>query len=348
MGLLHFFFVIFLASSVFAAGKPSFSEVFPEFSTLNLSATMEKKDSKKFADLSYEQDRYYLSVQFGKVSQTQFDALKSFYGSRSQVAYQDTRSYDLSDFLPPSIQAVINQTFSPIFHNTDGLYSEKYEYLLDTDSGMDFWALRKNGLSTVTNCWNTTFENINAIVFGKNTYRLTVPSRWTAGDEVDAASKVIDRDDVQLWDMLVIREKSFVSEDSSMLMHTALFLNKNVVFEKTDSSENDPYRLSLVKDVLAKYKEIFGEHLIVEYRRATQPFLQTEVYMQDPIILELIKKLDASVNTDFISAGCETGMGGGCDMYLTTVVPTEIITYKKTGRGILKGPKNVLDRFSPL
>ncbi len=347
MRTFNFLVALLFSTSVFA-GELSFSTVFPEFADLNIAANVEKKNSKKFAELSYEQDRYYLSVQLGKVSQAQFDSLNAFYGSPSQVAYETSRKYDLSDFLPPSIQAVINQSFSPIFHITDGLYSQKYEYLLDTDSGMDLWALRKNGLSTVTNCWNTTFENLNAILFKKQTYRLTVPSRWTANDEVDIVSTVIADDDVQLWDMLVIREKSLVAEDTSMLMHTAIFLNKNVVFEKTDSSENDPYRMSLVKDVLAKYKEIFGDQLVVEYRRVVQPFLEKEYYVQDPIILELIKQQDATVNTDFIAAGCETGLGGGCDMFLTAVVPASIIIHKKTGRGILKAPKNVLDRFLPL
>ncbi len=347
MRTFNFLLALLISTSVFA-GDLSFSGVFPEFAKLNITANVEKKDSKKFAEFSYHQDRYYLSVSLGKVSQTHFDSLHAYYGARSQVAYDSQHNYDLSDFLPPSMQAVINQSFAPIFHNTDGLYSQKYEYLFDTDSGMDLWALRKNGLSTVTNCWNTTFENLNAILFNKQTYRLTVPSRWTANDEVDLVSQSIAEDDVQLWDMLVIRQKSSVAEDGAMLMHTAIFLNKNVVFEKTDSSENDPYRMSLVKDVLAKYKEIFGEQLVVEYRRVSQPFLEKEYFVQDPMILELIKQQDASVNTSFIAAGCETGLGGGCDMFLTTVVPTEIIIYKKTGRGILKGPKNVLDRFSPL
>ncbi len=348
MRTFNFLLTLLISTSVFA-GDLSFSVVFPEFAKLNIAANVEKKESKRFAELGYEQDRYYLSVNLGKISQTQFNSLQAFYGSRSQVSYESTRNYDLSDFLPPSIQAVTNQTFAPIEYSFGALHeATEYDYLQDTDSAVDLWALSKNGLMTQTNCWNTTFENLNAILFNKTTYRLFLPGRWTANDEVDSSSQLIQEKDLQPWDMLIIREKSSVAPDTAMLMHTALFINKNVVFEKTDTSENDPYRLSLVQDVLTKYKEVFGDQLVVEHRRATQPLFNEIPYMNDPIIQEIIKKYHPDVNTNFIASGCETGMGGGCDMYLEAVVPTEIIIYKKTGRGILKGPKNALDRFSPL
>ena len=348
MRTFSFLFLTFLTLSGFAATDLSFSQEFPEFAKLNLSAQVEQKTSKKFENLYELQNQYALKVNLGQISKIQYEYLMAHYGRRSQVSYDAKRNYDLSDFLPPSMQAVIDQTFTPVNYSFEMLYDEKFDSLLETDSGMDLWALRKNGLGTATNCWNTTFENLNAILFNKTTYRLTVPPRWTANDEVDTSSQVIAESDVQLWDMLVIREKSHLAEDFAMLMHTAIFLNKNVVFEKTDSSENDPYRMSLVKDVLAKYKTIFGDNLVVEYRRATLPFLAEETYLQDPIILELIKKNHPDVDTNFIISGCETGLGGGCDVYLTAVVPTEIITYKKTGRGVLKGPKRILESFSPL
>lgn len=350
MRSIHFVFIFLWAFTSYANEDLVFSKVFPEFSQLQIETVVQKKSSSKFAELYNDLDRYYLAAPLGTLTQQQFDYLIQFYGSRSKVSYEASRNYDLTDFLPPSIQAVINQTFNPIEYSFEPLYDEQYDSLLenDSDSAMDFWALRKNGLGTQTNCWNTTFENLNAILFNSTQYRLFLPGRWTANDEVDSNSQIIPFDDITTWDMLVIREKSFVAPDSAMLMHTAIFLNKNVVFEKTDSSANDPYRLSLVQDVLAKYKEIFGDQLVVEYRRVQKPFLNDTSYTMDPIVLNIIKKLHPQVDTNSIAAGCETGMGGGCDMYLQAVVPTEIITYKKTGRGILKGPKRVLDRFSPL
>lgn len=349
MRSIHFVFIFLWAFTSYANEDLVFSKVFPEFSQLQIEASVQKKSSTKFSELYNEQDRYYLTTSLGPLTRQQFDSLIQHYGSRSQVSFDAERSYELSDFLPPSIQAVINQTFSPIEHSFgESLYNEEYDSLLDSESAIDLWALRKNGLGTQTNCWNTTFENINAILFNSTTYRLFLPGRWTANDEVDANTQMISENEIQLWDILVIREKSFVVPDVAMLMHTAIFLNKNVVFEKTDSTENDPYRLSLAQDVLAKYKEIFGDQLVVEYRRVQKPFLSEMMYSSDPIVLNIIKKFHPQVDTNTIVAGCETGMGGGCDVYLQAVVPTEIIIYKKTGRGILKGPKRVLDRFSPL
>ncbi len=345
--LSHFVLVVFVWPT-FADESLPFEETFPEFAQLSIGARVEKKTSSKFDSLYSEQDKYYLSVSLEKLSKPQFDALRAQYGSRSQVPYQPERNYNLSDFLPPSMQAVIDQTFTPVSYSFEALNeTEEYEHLLESDSGVDFWALKKNGLGIQTNCWNTTFENLNAILFDKTEYRIYVPARWTADGDVDLHSEKIKQQDIKLWDMLIVREKSVNDGEIAMLMHTAILINENVVFEKTDSSENDPYRLSLVEDVVAKYQEIFGDRLVVEYRRATQAFPE-QPYLSDPIILSIIKKFHPEVNIDTIASGCETGMGGGCDMYHTSVVSTEIITYKKTGRGILRGPKSTLDRFSPL
>jgi hypothetical protein len=114
MSTLSFLLALLFSYSIIAE-ELSFPAVFPEFAKLSLDASVKKKDSKKFADLSNDQDRYYLSVPIGKISQTQFNSLNAFYGSQSKVTYDGSRNYDLSDFLPASIQTVINKTFSPFF-----------------------------------------------------------------------------------------------------------------------------------------------------------------------------------------------------------------------------------------
>ncbi len=52
-----------------------------------------------------------------------------------------------------------------------------------------------------------------------------------------------------------------------LLQHAAVYIDKDIYFEKTDSSRNDAYRLVAASEVEAKMKSLFGNGLRVEFRR---------------------------------------------------------------------------------
>lgn len=334
--------------TLWATSTVSIQESFPESLNWGLEPKITKEYDARFNELYEEEDRYFLKIDLGILTRDQFQNLKNHFGNKSEVPFSSLKNYQLSDFLPPSVQAVIDQSFNVATYNLDGIHNDpNIDKLLESDSGIDIWALQKNGLYNQINCWNTSFENINTILFNSKDYRLYLPGRWQAQDEIEEKTKIITVEEAQPWDLIVIRKKSAMDESASELMHTALVINSKIVFEKTDSTDNDPIRLSLLKDVLQKYQRLFEEDLVVEYRRALKPLGEIHP-LEDPIVLNLIKKYEPKIQFDWIYGGCETGLGGGCDYFLGELIHTKVIVSKKTGRGLLQGPRRALDRFSTL
>lgn len=353
---VSFFLAMVVLNSAFAREMLNPADAVPEVVAAGIPVTVTKLTDPRFAALNEAEDRYYLDIQFGQLTQAQYNSLRQMYGNRNFMTYDPARSYNLLDFLPASMQAVANQTFKRLNHNLEFLSSEEYDRLLenpDADYGMDLWALRKNGIETGANCWSTTIQNLNYIYFPQaNRYQLSLPGRWQA-DEVlkseDNSSAVADGSE-RVYDALLVSMSDTMIPDSAMLQHTAIHLGKKIIFEKTDSSENDPYRIALTRDVKAKYQRLMGDQLKLQSSRygkaelkVTTPYSESDV---PTVIADILQRISISPNE--ISSGCETGMGGGCDYYILQVKTAEVVVNPATKRGILKAPQTLLRRFESL
>lgn len=351
-----FALVLFTALSLNAQTRLNAKDVVPELVAMGLNPVVYKHTDRRQLKLSEPEDRYYLEIRFGNLSRGQYNALMAHFGNASQVPYNATRDYELLDFVHPSIQAVANQIYEPVYLTAGPSVSLMDAPGMSEDA--DMFAVQKNGISNFTNCWNTTTE-ILCIVNGQRNhvnpeFYLYWPGRWEASDwfsEPDYSDQVSPLAS-RLGDVLVIKEKGFA--DTSMLMHTAYLLTSKLVFEKTDSSENDPYRIALKDDVLAKYARLFEDRLVVDYRRfggrgktpIAPPTFPTGSFQKEH--KRVLKKHFPQVDLDCVVFGCETRLGGGCDPIASEVKVTKLTINKKTGRGILNSERGVLKRFKPL
>ncbi len=348
---------VLTASQSRAAEILNADEVLPELRGTGIKATVTKLVDPRFAELSYAEDRYYLDISFGKLNPNQFKDLHARYGGRSQVKYDAKRVYNLLDFLDPAMQAVANQVFLPKHYETDFYH----DYVEKFDDSYAFFAIRKNGISSWTNCWNTTWEILKLRNPSEKHFMLYWPGRETANQVFndDTRGEIVAEKEIQNGDVLMVEAKQIMLSGATMLQHTALIINSQLVFEKTDASENDAYRISLRKDVLKKYEEVFNdEERVIEYRRfggsgkkpvPSEHFPKTEDFFEGHKQLRALtaKKLP-DLKIQNLSIGCELGLGGGCDPLAVEAVPTKLIIWSKTGRGILSGDKADLERFVPL
>lgn len=338
----------------------------PELYRLNLPhLEIIKYSDPRLSNLYYEEDQYFLVVKLGQLTKKQFREIHHLYGDLSQVSYDPDKEYELRDFLPPSMQAVLNKTFTPIHYEESFIHTFENESLFEelsqaeqsgqgtpaqNQAAMTIFSLRKNAISSSTNCWGTTIENLNSILSASTQYNLYLPSRWEADDIFRSNSLEISVNELQNWDVLAIKEEN-PGSGQIMLQHTGIIIGENLVFEKTDSSENDPYRLSLRSDVIKKYEGVFEEGLILEYYRlpSFSPILENKNGSFESFNEYLVNFF---LNTNFdltrISQGCETSLGGGCDLYHQYILPMQIGIDPLSGHGILYGDPDTLNRFVDL
>lgn len=317
------------------------ADVVPEIVALGLQPQVYKVTTSQLQKLDYDQDKYVLQINIGRVSAEQFAKLHAMYGGQSQVPYNANKAYNLIDFLPPVIQATVNQTFEPKSYNTMAL-SDAFDVTDENMTG-ELWGLMKNGASFFTNCWGTSMEVIKFLRDPQmKTYTFSWPARWSTDETLksDTYSKMVRSNQTRFGDMMLVsmKDDGATGEMAYMLQHSAVVLGENLLFEKTDTTENDPYRLSLKADVLSKYSELFGKNGKIQFRRfsADKEPLPTEAPVSEPFdapTLAKLRKLAPEVPFDHLTIGCETRFGGGCDIIYSETRPGQLMIDKNTGRG---------------
>jgi hypothetical protein len=346
--------ILFLAFAQVAVAQTS---TIADFAKFGIQAQVTKKSDARLQKLEHKEDHYYLEVKLGRLSQEQYRAMLALYGNSSRVPYDSAKEYDLVDFLHPAMQATVNQVFLPKNYDTSRLIDVDLEKDVSEDAAMFFRAASKNGISSFSNCWNTTMEVLRLMSpnsdKNKMVYRLYWPGRWDTSDIFSDAktSAVVEASSAALGDALVVKLKS--EGGGEMLQHTAIVLSASLVFERTDTTENDAYRIYFRRDVEAKYKKVFtDEERLLEYRRfhsvedLKAPALGvSELRGKDR---RLFDRLAPGIPLDRLTGGCETGLGGGCDVVYNEVNQVTVVTNPKTGRGIFYAKKELLDRFIPL
>lgn len=351
-----------LPALAFAKELLNAASVVPEITALGIRAQVEKLVDPRFAQLRENEDKYFLNIKLGRLSQRQFAQLQALYGRQNFTTYRADREYNLIDFLPASMQAVANQVFKPAHYSFRFLQEPPYDNFQASpgfeNDDMDYGALSKNHMSSQTNCWNTTIENLNYLYFNRagsqKSYGLYLPGRWQADDALKSneSSSPVAPGREKIYDgMLLSMVNAGVVGDPGMLQHSAILLGSKIVFEKTDGQENDPYRISLRADVEAKYQRIFENLLKIEFRRYGKAPIEVRGLRNDfsPAIREMIEKgTQKPYSSMQIGGGCETSFGGGCDYYLYEKHTARVVKNPRSERGILLAPQSLLLRFEGL
>lgn len=337
-------------------------EVVPELTRLGLPGLrVEKRLHPRLQNLFDPEDRYFLMIHLGPLSETQFNAIRQLYGHHSTLSYIPGKEYRLRDFLPLSVQAVLNKTFTPVSYDLAFLRSDSYETRIENlrrsspgseelrmIDGLLWW-----GLDTETNCWNATVETLNEVKAGSSGYRLFMPARWDIDHELKTAASgevVASEEQLRPWDLLLVSKESPYS-GREILQHTALVINEHLVFEKVDSSADYPYRLSLREDVLSKYRRALADAFRSEYRRYPSgrllfpgSGLRDAPYPE--LMADIIREVRPGIEPERLSYGCDSGEEDSCIYSFQVVESLDLVAGE--GGGKLHGPARLLERFQSL
>lgn len=369
------------------AGVLTLADVLPEAQGLGISdARVRKLFDKRFNEIrsEFEENKYYLEVTFPSLGQAQFDGLMKLFGGHSRVTFTPGKAYELSDFLHPAMQALGAQTYEGIGY----VGASDLTDLLDLfpEGGTDeqirkrdlFAALWHNEFWSQANCYNTSAELVRMMhpaQGGNMDMFLYLPDRfqadgWFGGGlrqslnlpESDAFSRRVDDAQVAFGDVLVVRAKNRSFSDYPLLAHTAIVLSQKLLFEKTDSSRNDPYRVSLRADVVKMYERKFADTLVLDYRRfngeGTQPIpapkLPTGEIPDDGIdgsvhrMRERIKSDYPDLKIDNVTLSTDEGFGVGAIATNPSEIEPATVVIDSNGRGTLHADSRVLARFTRL
>ncbi|MEI7529349.1 MAG: hypothetical protein WCK76_10435 [Elusimicrobiota bacterium] len=195
-------------------------------------------------------------ITFGPLTAAQFETLKKSFGGFSRVQYDPARGrWDLTDFLPPLMQALDGKRF---VHSALDYAELKPGHPLRPF--LDANRLDPN-LLMQTNCHATAYEVARSIAAGEplprfNAYTL---GAITAADVYDAAGGFPDVPDTAMAapDQAAARNAGRRFGDILVLgprygaiLHSAVWLDDDLYFEKTDALDNSPYRIVTYGDML--------------------------------------------------------------------------------------------------
>lgn len=222
------------------------------------------------------ESRHGLRIEFPQLTKNQYDLLMERYRGQGLVPFDKNRSYELVDFLPPKLQALVNrgiQTSSepepriPLaWHSPTSI--QWGEDKLPLNVGID------------SNCWSMTYEVVRDL--GTPIQDLTgMISYFGVADFEEVAwnqkkhQELVEELPRTLWtgapsgmrvekrrlgDVLQIRTNSFYEG----VVHTAVYIDVDLYFEKTNAGKSEPMRLATFSSVVAPYISASGESLPVE------------------------------------------------------------------------------------
>ena len=204
------------------------------------------------------QSSYLLDVKIDQVlSQTQFDSIKKIYGGKTLVLYSGKESksdWNLVDFLPGSIQAV------------NGHHFKTHEIVPPAAFPADFFKqLRMDSKVDVSmNCHATAYEVARTFLTsqGSNTpftlfFLGDVSSFDFFANRSDLSADVIPSLDLTPFEATQERNKGRIIGDvlqftDPTLLHSAVWIDDDLYFEKTDTDANAPFRLTTYSDMILR------------------------------------------------------------------------------------------------
>jgi hypothetical protein len=294
-----------------------------------------------------ENGEYILDIIFPSLNFEQFQFLREKFGSRTYVQFVPGQHYLLTDFLSPMAQALVNKTYKTEYYSFSTLGNIETTNKKTRETLDSFFPLQKNGVEKMTNCWGTVLELIKTDYShnAKLSYDIYWMGRWEATDlfQDNTYSSRVYPADVQTGDVILFFE-STQSENHNkyvMLQHAAYVVTKDLVFEKTDTGSDQPFRSAWKNDVIKKFKKIFKNNLHVEYRRFHN---KNNLLFQKPFVVpfewtrfekNILRMANPSIISKKIIVGCESGMGGGCDQIHSIFTTIKIQIDADSGRGTL-------------
>lgn len=298
-------------------------------------------------ELAREHGNFSYEVSFGKISRSQFQRLMDYFRKAEPLSYDKNTSYDLTDFLPAKMQALLNKRLDVRTRSSKAL------------SEVDLFYKNEGIIYSTINCWGTVWELIRD-PSARTPFVTFLSSRRYAQKllESDAYSVAIAPGNARFLDPIF-----FYSESHGVrrLEHGANFVFKDFFFERTDSSSESFFRLVRFDDMSARLKSTFGNSGVDGSRtvsHAMRRFGDTTP-LPDPITAfsaahasdkpnqEYVDALPRSVKRDRVTLFADGKMGGGDEVHVVDIQPFNVRINPITGRGELEQTREAVRRFHP-
>lgn len=205
-----------------------------------------------------EPNIYLLSVELGQLSFKQFTIIKNYFKNQASISYEQNKNYKLEDFLPPAMQALLNKSVtwinqSSIQPPTDEDGNSQNEFLREFNIG--------SGINSTVNCIGTAYEMARVIETqnGAGLYQLYSPGRINVSSQIESDVTPVTIQNLNFGDVLYVTNLIPNSEEGPQVQHMAVYLTKNIFFEKRDSIGVDPYRLVFFEDIKNRLDSTLGK-----------------------------------------------------------------------------------------
>ncbi|MFZ2956210.1 MAG: hypothetical protein WA705_04915 [Candidatus Ozemobacteraceae bacterium] len=317
--------MMFITGSSMAATDPGVFDL-SQAKKLGVDFTVKKHE---FTGPSNPSDSYALEIRFSPMTKVQFDGLTKAYGGSGFVPFSEKARYELSDFQPPVVQALIGFRFPPIIE-------EGYKSLKDTAEEFNL----DSTICTQSNCYSTVWEVVRAKPFktpkDKGVFCLFWEGEYVFNETICKAQygTVIATDSLRAGDVVMFFDRT--NDEYRSLMHAAVFVDKGLYFEKTDSDGDVAWRFVYYSDMASKLKELTQSgNLEVEFRRFNGTFPHpAKAFSVMPSTKDMPKKYWGKL----IMAD-QPGLGGRSRPAPYRIEEVEIIIDPQLGRGIIS-PKS--------
>jgi hypothetical protein len=284
-------------------------------------------------------------VVFGKLTQPQFDALKSEFGGRSAVKFNPAREYTAIDFLPPALQALVNKDL-----DTGGYVTVKGTKKLAEELMMG----DEVRIGATPNCHGTAWEAMRQYQGAGAHVQLAYGDAQMAdsmyAEKFDTVSKALPGEALDLSKLKPGDVLSFNKHDKQYgdmdLLHSATYVGGGLFFEKPDTESDEygesPYRLVTLEQVTAPIANFLGEGegMSMTARHPKAALAATaEVYassVEDVSQLEKLLNKRGETVGKLLTTELEMGMGGGVRGMAFNAVVTKKVEVDAEGRGVIR------------
>lgn len=293
----------------------------------------------------------------GKLDALQFQAVHAALGGKSQVGFDPTRSYTLTDFLPPTLQALVNVDLEiPAPQDIKG--AKNIGELMS--KGQD------KTIGLTSNCHGTAWEAMRAyqgapasvgVYYGEMVTMdgLTHDeARFTKVAELSAAEVgQLATLDLKPGDLVQLHDTNEWVR-MTMLLHSAVYVGGGLFFEKPNTEgaevpvpekyieqEETPYRLATLDNMVKPVATAVEGKFRVEVLRPTAPLEPGHEAFATGLeadYAKLAKKKGTTLGLELVHE-FEQGMGGNIRADYASAAVTVPVSIGPDGRGRLDAAK---------
>jgi hypothetical protein len=305
------------------------------------------------SDTSVSEDRRsVVRIKLGKVTEEQYKLLMDHYGGQGFVPYNSAREYELQDFLPPKVQALLYRWLVPTYEVDSRIpiaWGSPYhpDEPVSTGVSMNCWTTAYEVVRDWSKPWNDTQGKL--AYFGS---KIAENMLWTNKTAI-VKNDLLDR---SAWAPEKVSERNAGRQPGDVLYiktqysyfgpaHAAVWIDDDLYFEKTNSSSDDPIRLAHYSDVINAYLQQDDAERpmtmnFLRYKPGSLP-AQDSFTGKDPFGRDGLPPLPAEVAKNTIFT-LDQGTGGNLKEFSANrIVTFPIGRDEKTGRAIYVGASDV-------